>query len=215
MTIPARLLPPPSLAAWLLSLFVGVETESLEGDLLEEFSQLGAQKGVPAARRWYWRQTLGSIVHLFGSRFLAAPWSTAAIVVGGFFLNQMLFPFSERAIFAVIEKSRIFDRHFGLYLFLASDGIAGVHVMVAAVVSSLMALVARGKEMVATGMLVLVLIGMTGAAALVWIANGNWPVMWPMLLWSSADWFAMLLSAAMIRSGRSAWRNVKSAPDLI
>lgn len=194
---------PPQVASWLVSLFASAKDETLQGDLLEEFSLLASNSGASVAQRWYWRQTLRSIVHLFVSEFRAAPWSTAAIVVAGFFLTKILFPLPEKAIFAVIEKYRIFDSHFDLYVFFAGDGIALSHVITSMLVGCSVALAARRKEMIATGELALMFCGMTALASLVWIARGNTSMLWSTLPWNFADWIAMLSAAAVIRTLRS------------
>ena len=60
---------PPRIAVWLVGLFTpDQEAESIPGDLLEEFSHLASNSGVPFARRWYWRQIAKTIAHLFGNR---------------------------------------------------------------------------------------------------------------------------------------------------
>jgi hypothetical protein len=54
---------PPRLAAWLVNLFASVEdAESILGDLHEEFSDIVSKSGVVPARRWYWRQSVKTIV---------------------------------------------------------------------------------------------------------------------------------------------------------
>ena len=76
---------PPRLAVWFINLFTAHESaESIFGDLLEEYSYLASKSGVTFARRWYRRQTVKTIAHLFGSGYRAAPWSTTAAAVGGF-----------------------------------------------------------------------------------------------------------------------------------
>jgi hypothetical protein len=78
---------PPFLATWLLELFAPEEhTESIAGDLLEEFSSLQAKSGVASARRWYWRQSTKTVVRLIGNGFRIAPWSIIGVVLGGFLL---------------------------------------------------------------------------------------------------------------------------------
>ena len=202
---------PPRAATWLVNLFVpGEDGESVVGDLHEEFSQLASNSGASVAQRWYWRQTLRSIVHLFLSEFRSAPWSTATIVIAGFFLSKILFPLPEKAVVAVIEKYRIFDSHFDLYVFFASDGIALSHVITSMLVGCSIALAARRKEMIATGALALMFCGMTALASLVWIARGNTSMVWSTLPWNFADWIAMLVGAAVIRSRRSASRPAAS-----
>lgn len=57
MTSKSDLFRPPRIAAWLVTLFtLTEETESILGDLREEFSQLAASSGFAFARRWYWRK---------------------------------------------------------------------------------------------------------------------------------------------------------------
>lgn len=66
---------PPRLAVWLIELFVPDEqASSVLGDLLEEFSDVATKSSVGNAQRWYWRQTLPTVLHLLGSGFRAAPW---------------------------------------------------------------------------------------------------------------------------------------------
>jgi len=58
MTTHDDMVQPPRTATWLVVMFASEEKDSLEGDLLEEFSDLAARSGAAVARRWYWRQTL-------------------------------------------------------------------------------------------------------------------------------------------------------------
>src|SRR5262245_61170411 len=55
---------PPRLARWLLTRILdGPVRSAIVGDLDEEFTTFVVQqRGLRAARRWYWRQTLTSIV---------------------------------------------------------------------------------------------------------------------------------------------------------
>ena len=68
---------PPRIAAWLVDLFAPDETETIAGDLLEEFSELASKLGVTSARRWYWRQSVKAIAHLVATAFRDAPWLIA------------------------------------------------------------------------------------------------------------------------------------------
>jgi len=62
---------PPSYALWLINLFACSEdSESLVGDMQEEFSHIASTAGVAPARRWFWRQTLATIPYLFIRGFL-------------------------------------------------------------------------------------------------------------------------------------------------
>jgi len=119
MTSPADLVQPPRIATRLVNLFSPSENgESILGDLLEEYSHLASKSGVPVARRWYWRQAVKTITHLVDSGFCVAPWSTTAVVVGGFLLLRFVSRLPERAIFAVLERYQVPEHHFDAYVFL-------------------------------------------------------------------------------------------------
>lgn len=194
---------PPRIAIRLLNLFAtGIEAESILGDLLEEFSYLASKSGVASARRWYWRQTMKTIAHLIGIEFRAAPWATAAAVIGGFVLNRLVSGLPERAIFAVLERYSVFGHHFSAYVFFATYGIAIGHVIASLFVGCMVALVARNNEMVATIALVLAFVTMTAAAVPVWIAMGHTPIP-SMLAWNFASWLAIIIGGAIVRMHRS------------
>ena len=203
MTTPAPFVDPPRLAVWLVHLFAaGVEAESLSGDMLEEFSHLASRSGLRFARRWFWRQTRNTIAHLFTNAFRVAPWQTAAAVIGGFFLNRVVSRLPEPAIFAVLHRYQVYDRHFSAYVFFASDGIALGHVLASLFVGCAIAWAAKNREMVVTITLVFVLCAMTGAA--MWVsATTRHSMILGMVPWNLSDWFAMLLGGTMVRTHRS------------
>jgi len=210
--IPDGFVRPPRIATWLVALFASAEKESLEGDLFEEFSDLASRSGAAVARRWYWRQALQSIVHLSIAAFRATPYSTTAVVIAGLLLGRALFPLTEKGIFAVLERYRVFDTHFDAYVFFATDGLAAAHVVTSMIVGCCVAFTAKRREMMATITLVLLLFGMTCAALLVWVAKGNAFMLWSMLPWNFLDWFAMLVGAAIIQNKRTASRKLSSRP---
>lgn len=67
---------PPVLAVRIIAGLVAEPgyRDAILGDLQEEFAECCGRVGVSDARRWYWRQTLHSIVPLARAR----PWSFAA-----------------------------------------------------------------------------------------------------------------------------------------
>jgi hypothetical protein len=203
MTSQADFVQPPRIAVWLVNLFTPAEeAESILGDLLEEFSHLASKSGATFARRWCWRQTVKTIAYLAGTGFSVAPWGTTVAVAGGFLLLRFISGLPEQAIFAVLRRYRVFDHHFNAYVFFATDGIAIGHVIAAMFVGCLVALAAKGREMVATMTLALVLCALIGAA-LVWVAtHGPMDVAW--MLWSCADPFAIVVGGAIVRTRRSA-----------
>jgi hypothetical protein len=209
MTTQPDFVRPPSIATWLVNLFAPAEGESILGDLLEEYSDVSSKSGVTFAQRWYWRQTRRTIAHLVGNAFRAAPWLIAAIVIGGLLLNRFVSELPERAIFAVLRRGQTFDHHFSAYVFFATDGIAIGHVIASLCVGCVVALAAKGREMVASTVLGLVLCAMTGVAVLVWLAKGQPFMLW-MLPWNVADWLAIMIGGAMVRMRRLAAKPLPS-----
>jgi hypothetical protein len=194
---------PPRMANRLVNLFATVEeAESLQGDMVEEFSQLASKSGVALARSWYWRQTWKTVAHLVGTAFRMAPWLTAATVIGGFLLNRLISGLPERAIFAALTRYQVFEHHFSAYMFFATYGIVIGHVAASLFIGCAVALAARGREMVATMTLALVYCAMTGAAVLMLLATGKTFALW-MLPWYVADWLAITIGGLIVRMRRS------------
>jgi hypothetical protein len=193
---------PPRIASWLVELFApGEHAGSILGDLLEEFSDLASKSDIVSARRWYWRQSATTVAHLIGPGFRIAPWSTTATVVGGVLLLWFGSGLPEQAIFAVLRRYRVFENHFNTYVFFATDGITIARIIASMFVGCIVALATKGREMVATMTLGLVLCAMTGAASLVLVARGHGLILW-MLPWYFADWFAIIIGGVIVREFR-------------
>ncbi len=199
----------PRMAAWLVNLFTPAEeAESIAGDLIEEFSHLVSKSGVGLARRWYWRQTVRTIAHLAGAAFRSAPWRMAAVVVGGFWLHGFVCGLPDKFLSAVTDRYLTFwSAHFQAYQWvLNAVGIA--HFMAALLVGCVVALAAKGREMVATMTLALVFCALI-AVALVWGAtHGRMDGAW--MLWACADPLAMVTGGVIVRTRRSAGATLPS-----
>lgn len=217
MTSQPHFAQPPSVAVWLISLFAGgEEAESILGDLEEEFLLIASQSGVSAsggaAQRWYWRQAIRTVPRLAGLSFRAAPWTTAATVAGGFLLRKLVAPLIDPVTFGVLERYPGFlEYHFSAYRFFASTGLDIEHLMTFLLIGFVVALAAKQREMVATGMLALIF----GAMALVGsvyaaIQTGNDAFLWR-LTWYFADSFAVVAAGVMVRTHRLAVRSRTSA----
>jgi hypothetical protein len=196
---------PPRVASWLLTLFVPAElAESIQGDLLEESSALASQSGLAVARSWYWRQTLRTIAH-FSSAAIRA-WSTLVVVLGGFLLLRFVSGLSEKFLALVTDKYLAYwSAHLHAYVWLLR-GIPVAHVIGSLLVGCMVALAAKGREVVATIALALIPCVMI-AFSLLWLAR-LWPfdetIVW--LLWQYADPFAIVAGGVLVRKFRSALR---------
>jgi hypothetical protein len=188
---------PPRFASWLLTLFTPPDEEAILGDLLEEFSLLVSNSGFAFARSWYWRQVVKTIAHIFGTTFRVAPWSIASVVVGGFLLHRFVSGLPNRLLSAVTDKYLFYwSAHFQAYIWILK-GMLPAQLILSMFVGCMVALVAKGREMVATMTLVLVRCALIGTAW-VWVATHRPPdLAW--MLWSCADPCAVVLGGAIVR----------------
>jgi hypothetical protein len=203
---------PPRIAVWLISLFaLSEEAESILGDLLEEFNLLASTSGVLSARNWYWRQTIKTVPRLAGIGFRTAPLVTLTAVAGGFLLRRLVAPLVEPPIFAVLERYRVFEHHFGTYMFFASTGIDIGHLITFLLIGFVVAFVARQREMVATTTLALIFAAMAIVASVyIWIRFGYDASLWR-LTWYFADSFVIVVAGAIVRMHRLAAESRPSA----
>ena len=209
MTSVSDFVQPPRLSSWLLNLFTPPdEEETIVGDLLEEFSLLASKSGVAFARSWYRRQVMKTLVHLFGTAFRVAPWSTTVAVLGGLLLYRFASGLPDKLLSAVTDKYLFYwSAHFQAYLWVLK-GMLPAYLILRMFVGCMVALVAKGKEMVATMTLALVPFALIGAAS-VWVAtHGVMGVAW--MLWSCADPCAVVLGGAIVRMFRSAAKPLPS-----
>jgi hypothetical protein len=208
MTSQPDLVRPPRLATWLVNLFASTEEESILGDLLEEYSDLASKSGVPFARRWYWRQTMKTIAHLADKGFRVAPWSTAAAVVGGFLLHRFVSGLPDKVLSAVTDRYLMYwSTHFKAYIWML-NGMLIEHLVLSMFVGCVVALAAKGREMIATMTLALVPCALMGGA-LIWVATHR-PLDVAWMLWLFADPFAIVVGGAIVRTRRSAAKPLPS-----
>jgi len=202
MTPKADFIQPPRLAAWLVKLFASGEEESILGDLTEEYSDLALNSGLVFARHWYWRQAVKTIAHLSGNGFRGAPWSTAAAVIGGVVLHRFVSGLPDKILSAATDRYLAFwSTHFKAYVFLL-NGMPIEHIIGSIFVGCVVALAAKGREMIATMTLALVFCTLI-FAAMVWVATHRGvDVAW--MLWSSADPIAIVVGGAIVRTQRLA-----------
>jgi hypothetical protein len=204
MTSQPHLVGPPRIAVWLLRLFaLDNEAEPMFLDeLLEKFLCLVSKTGGAFARRWYWRQTIKTVVCLASVSFRTAPWSTAAAVLAGYLLRRLIGPMVEPAILVILERSQAWEHHHSVSVFLAGPGTDIGHLMTFSFIGLIAALMVRGREMAVTTALALLfgtiaLVGSTYGVA----RTGDVDLLWR-LTWSFADCFAVIVSGVIIRTSR-------------
>jgi hypothetical protein len=192
------------LASWAVNLFTPVEqAESILGDLHEEFWQVESKSGGDVARNWYWRQSLRTIAHLAGGGFRAAPWSTAAAVIAGLLLLRFVHGLPDKLLTVVTDKYLMYwSNHFQAYLWVLK--VLPLEFLLGSLCTGcIVGLAAKGREMIATITLALILCAM-GAAGAVWLVayTGDASFLWN-LPWFFTDPVAIVMGGVIARKLRS------------
>jgi hypothetical protein len=150
---------PPGIAIWLIDLLIPEEQkESVKGDLLEEFSDLATKCGESSARSWYWRHSTNTIARLM----FRTPWVVATAIFGAFFAIIQVVGF-----FVVPRLTRLYVAPYvpptKLATYFVVSSCTGT--LASLVASVIVAMLARGKEAIATllfGLTFLLVMGATG-----------------------------------------------------
>ncbi len=203
---------PPRIAVWLVDLFTpNKQCESIPGDLLEEFSELASKSGVAFARRWYWRQSVKTVAHLIATGFLVAPWLTAGTVVAGWLLGWAAYWFTQKAVLAVLDKYQVYahiDAHVFWLIYALIERLVEPFI-----IGCIIAVAAKGREMVVTMTLGLVVGAFSGAglARLMphW-SEANFPLA-PLLLTTFVSPVMFVIGGGIVREIRSVMSRRPSA----
>jgi hypothetical protein len=199
---------PPRIAVWLVTLFTPAGyVESIQGDLLEEFSQLASGKGLACARRWYWRQTVSTTAHLVSAGFRTAPWTITSVVIGGFLLRWLVSwlssPAINEALHAALDRYLVYERDPQAYLFCLTSSMLAVRLILNALIGVFVAVAAKGREMAATMSLGLVSVVLAIQAALLTVSKtGDFGVL-RTLPHTFAFSIAIVVAGAAVRTYRS------------
>jgi len=203
---------PPRLAAWIVPLFTPAElSEAILGDLHEEYLQLRLKAGGKAASRWYNRHALQTIVKVAASGFRGAPLSTTIAVVGGFLLLRFVHALPDKFLLAITDRYLMFwSGHFQTYLWVLR-ALPIEYFLGSVLVGFVVALAAKGREMIVTLTLGFILCAMAVAAS-VWIVaiTGDTSFLWNVPL-HFTDPLAIVIGGAVVRRHRSVGRLVASA----
>jgi hypothetical protein len=139
---------PPVIAIWLIDLLISeAQKESVKGDLLEEFSDLATRCGESSARSWYWRHSTKTIARLM----FRTPWVVALALLSGMcvlwnFIDFFGYKFSYLTPDDL--QVRIISKLMWLVFGFSMVGISSA--------GWVLAMIARGKELIATILLALV-----------------------------------------------------------
>lgn len=132
---------PPVIAIWLVDLLIPeAQKESVKGDLLEEFSDLATKCGESSARSWYWRHSAKTIARLM----FRTPWVVAIAVFGAYFAVIAVVGFF--AVQWLNVGAYVPPTELVTYLLISSCAVS----LVLLVASVIVAMLARGKETIAT-----------------------------------------------------------------
>jgi hypothetical protein len=103
--------------------------------------------------------------------------------------------------------------HFPAYMFWATDGMLIAHLILSMLVGCIVAFAAKGREMVATMTLGLVLTAMVGVAYFGWVAE-HWPIDMALswMLFQCSGPFAIVLGGAIVRTRRA---TAKTRPSCV
>ena len=204
---------PPRIAVWLVDLFTpNKQSESIPGDLLEEFSELGSKSGVAFARRWYWRQSVKTVAHLIATGFLVAPWLTAGTVVAGCLLWPVFYGSTQKAVVAVLDKYQVYA-HIDAHVFWLIYALLIERLVEPFIIGCIIAVAAKGREMVVTMTLGLV-VGASNGAGLAHLmphwSEANFPLA-PLLLTTFVSPVMFVIGGGIVREIRSAMSRRPSA----
>ena len=187
----------------------GWHDDAISGDLLEEFSYVASKSGLKYARRWYWRQSIKTIVNLIGAGLRTAPSLIASTVIGGYLLLAFGISLPERLIVAVLELRwhhvvpYYTQREMDAHVFWFNTGILIGQILVSLFVGCIVAMVAKAREMIATLMLSILLFALSVVA---WF---NVAIHWPERALTLTFMFIDLAGIILILSGGLMVREVR------
>ncbi len=195
---------PPRIALWLVDLFTPSEqAESIPGDLLEEFLELALKSGDAFARRWYWRQSVKTVAHLIATGFLVVPWLIAGTAVGGLLLCWVFGWSTQKAVVAVLYRYQVYA-HIDAHVFWLIYAVLIQRLIEPLIIGCIIAVAAKGKEMVATLALGLIL-GVLGMVAfLAWSAKHGYAFLPLPLVATFGISIMIIMGGGIVQKTRSA-----------
>jgi hypothetical protein len=201
---------PPRFAVWLVELFTpDDQAEAIPGDLVEEFSQHALKSGPAFARRWYWRQSLKTVAHLFGDGFRDVRWLLSVVGAGllGLYGNGL---WNEKVVVAILARYHVYGYVTPYSFWVFYDIVIGC-LMIPMLTGCITAIAAKKRGMAAAIMLSLVFGALYGLLGLPFLFY--WLSHWHNLYNSSHIAAKILISAlvspVMIAVGGRIGRKVR------
>ena len=131
---------------------IGMQQQILD----ERFSDMASRCGTGRARRWYWSQCVKTIAGLVASGFRTAPWLILITTLSGAFLLQFVTGNLQRVIMEFISLLNhhvmpYYDsKHVASHLFWMYYTVFLGSLLASLIIGSLVAMVAKRREMIAT-----------------------------------------------------------------
>ena|SRR5882724_3236982 len=147
----------PRIAVWLVGLFIVEEQTGMQQQILDErFSDMASRCGTGRARRWYWSQSVKTIAGLVARGFRTAPWLIVITALSGALLLQFITGNLQRVIMEFISLLNhhvmpYYDsKHAASHLFWMYYAVLVGSLLASLIIGSLVAMVAKRREMIAT-----------------------------------------------------------------
>jgi hypothetical protein len=143
---------PPRAAAWLVNLFTSSDqAQAITGDLLEEFSDIASNTGIAFARRWYWRQSVKTVANLFTSGFRNAPWVIFCAVLAGLLMSWLIPNWISHALLVITRENGAYvQKRIQFMGTWVHTGLLTIGIIEMLLIGCIVALAAKGREIVAT-----------------------------------------------------------------
>jgi hypothetical protein len=211
---------PPRTALWLVDQFAAPDQrEALIGDLQEEFTAVLATRGITPARRWFWRQTTRTLVHLIAASIRKSPARLLLSMLAGLLLWWNVPSVVEEGVRRMHHRWNVYD-YIDAYSFWLLYAVLVENVIAPVLVGSLLALANKGRESVPSAGLAVVILVLAVVAIPRNVFSqqnlvaqnpglrGVWPVFWHFqiqnTLLASFTALSLLIGGLIVRRARFA-----------
>jgi hypothetical protein len=209
---------PPRVAAWLVDLFSSdLQREAIQGDLLEEFSEVALRSGFPSARRWYWKQSLKTAFKLGMAGFRTAPGLIVALAAGGLLIQILGFRLWVSIIAALLDNTRqsvipFYTWHeVKTHLFWYRNAMLAGQILVPLLAACMVAAVAKGMEMICAITLASLRAAMVLVSVFAALSIHDARLPWSMPVSVCAQFMLILMGGVIVREARLSRSKIRSS----